>query len=159
MTQVTTMTQLGANVGVKRWGEHKMETIVKEIRQIHDMRVISPIHATPQQRRQALQYIIFLKEKRTGKIKGRGCADGQLRRKTMKKEEALPCTLLRKSVILSCLRGNKEGKYVAISDIPGTFLQCDAEDDIFLRIEGSMVQALLKIEPQIYQKHVVMNNR
>ena len=135
-----------------------MEAIIAEIRQIHNMGVIAPIHATAEQRRQALQYLMFLKEKRTGKIKGRGCADGRPQRKTMSKEEASSRTPTTESVFITSLRDAKEGRYVAITDIPGAFLQCDAEDDVYLRIEGSMVQALLKIEPQIYREYVVMNN-
>ena len=76
----------------------------------------------------------------------------------MKKEEASSRTPATESVIITCLRDSKEGRYVAITDIPGAFLQCDAESDVFLRIEGSMVQALLKIDPQVYREYVVMNN-
>jgi hypothetical protein len=32
---------------------------------------------TPQQKNAALAYLMFLKRKRCGKIKGRGCADGR----------------------------------------------------------------------------------
>ena len=41
----------------------------KEIKQLHDMGVIKPIHPTPEQKRSALQYLMFLKEKRSGAIK------------------------------------------------------------------------------------------
>ena len=97
------MTQLGANAGVRRWGDRAMTAIVKEIKQIHDMQVIVPIHATPQQRRESLQYLMFLKEKRTGDIKGRGCADGRLQRRTMAKGEALSRTPATESVIITCV--------------------------------------------------------
>ena len=135
-----------------------MTAIVKEIKQIHDMQVIVPIHATPQQRRESLQYLMFLKEKRTGDIKGRGCADGRPQRKTMAKGEASSRTPATESVIITCVRDVKEGRCVRVTDVPGAFLQCDAEGDVYLRIEGSMVQALLKIEPGLYRKFIVMNN-
>jgi len=40
-----------------------------------------------QERASALAYLMFLKEKRTGEVKGRGCADGQLQWDYMTKEE------------------------------------------------------------------------
>ena len=39
-------------------------------------------------RKQALGYLVFLKRKRSGKIKGRGCADGQHQREYITKEES-----------------------------------------------------------------------
>ena len=51
LTQLIVMTQLGANTGVKRWGDQAIVTIIKEIQQIHNMKVIDPIHATAEQRR------------------------------------------------------------------------------------------------------------
>ena len=123
------------------------------------MGVISSVHATTQQQRQALQYLMFLKENRTGMIKGRGCADGQPQQKTMKKEVALSCTPSTDSVIIISLRDARERRYVSVTDIPGAFLQCDAEGIVILRIKCSMVHALLKIELRLYREFVVLNNR
>ena len=60
-----------------------MKAVEKEMRQLHDREVMIPVHKkclTPEQRKEALAYLMFLKRKRCGKIKGRGCADGQKQR-------------------------------------------------------------------------------
>ena len=62
------------------------------------------------------------------------------------------------AVIITYMRDVKEGRCVRVTDVPGVFLQCDSEGGVFLQIEGNMVQALLKIEPGLYRKYIVMNN-
>ena len=115
------MTQYGVNEGLRRFGKRRQEAVRKEIKQLHDMGVIKHIHLTPEQKRSALQYLMFLKEKRSGAIKGRGCADGRPQRKTMSKEEASSKTPHTESIIITSMRDAKEKRHVMITDIPGAF--------------------------------------
>ena len=135
-----------------------MTAIVKEMKQIHDMGVISPLHTTADQQRQVLQYILFLKEK-----KNRSDLWERMRQQlTVTENHAEGGSIIRTpstdSVVITSLRNARERRYITITDIPGAFLQYDAEGVVILRIEGSMVQALLKIELQLYREQVVLNN-
>jgi hypothetical protein len=68
------------NKGLKVFGEAGANAVVKELKQLHDRGVITPKAAgelSREERRNALQYLMFLKQKQCGKIKGRGCADGR----------------------------------------------------------------------------------
>ena len=61
------------------------------MQQLHDREVMKPKHAhelTPEQKRASLQYLMFLKKKRDGTIKGRGCADGRKQHETTNKDDA-----------------------------------------------------------------------
>jgi len=82
------MTQYNVNQGLKIFG-HAGETAVStELEQLLSRRVIEPKHhheLTFKERVDALRYLMFLKEKHTGQIKGRGCADGQNQRLYMQK--------------------------------------------------------------------------
>ena len=52
-----------------------MEAVLKEIQQLHDRMVIEPKHMeilSKKDRENALQYLMFLKEKRKGKLKDTG---------------------------------------------------------------------------------------
>ena len=54
-----------------------------ELKQIHDMEGFQPKHwyeLTKEERAWALKYLMYIKEKRDGKLKGRGCADGRPQR-------------------------------------------------------------------------------
>ena len=69
-----------AQQGVKRFSEAGEDAIAKELEQVLTRKVLHGVHAnqlTLAQRQAALRYLMFLKEKRCGTIKGRGCADGR----------------------------------------------------------------------------------
>ena len=77
------LTQYGMQKGLQVFDDRGLTAIKKEIQQFHDLDVISPINVntmTKQQKSQALSYLMFLKEKRDGNSKGRGCADGRKQR-------------------------------------------------------------------------------
>ena len=74
------MTQMGMNAGIKAFGQSGIDAVMKEMKQFHDREVVKPLspsETTPEMKRRALGYLMFLKQKRTGEIKGRGCADGR----------------------------------------------------------------------------------
>jgi hypothetical protein len=65
---------------------------------------------------------MFLKKKRNGIIKGRGCADGRKQREYTSKEDASAPTVTIESVMLSCIIEAEEGRDVATVDIPSAFM-------------------------------------
>ena len=102
---------------------------------------------TRHQRGAALRYLMFLKEKRSGEVKGRGCADGRKQRLYKTKEETSSPTVSIKALFLTCLMDAIEGRTVLICDIPGAFMQADIDEIIHLRLDGPILAALLRIEP------------
>ena len=109
---------------------------MKESHQLHDCGVLEPKTAaqlSPEQRKDTLQYLMFLKQKRKGTIKGTGCADGRKQRATTTKEEASSLTVAIESVLLSCVRNAKEGRDVATVDIHRAFMQADMEDRVHMK--------------------------
>ena len=63
-------------------------------------------------RKQALGYLMFLKRKRSGKMKGRGCADGRPDREYITKEESSSPTVSLYALIGSCLMDAIDGRKV-----------------------------------------------
>ena len=79
----TVLTQYHVSKGLQIFGERGVDAVLKELRQLHDCMVIEPEFAenmSEKQKSDALQYLMFLKEKRNGTVKGRGCADGREQR-------------------------------------------------------------------------------
>ena len=73
----------------------------------------------------SLAYLMFLKRKRCGKIKARGCADGRSQREYITKlESSSPCVKTH-ALFLSCLVDAFERRKVVIADILGAFLSAD----------------------------------
>ena len=89
---------------------------------------------TPEQKRASLQYLMFLKKKRDGTIKGRGCADGRKQRETTNKDDASAPTIVIESVMISCTIDAKEGRDVATVDIPGAFMQADMDETVHVQL-------------------------
>jgi len=54
--------------------------MLKELNQIHEQKALLPLRKEDmsyEQRKKALCYLMFLKEKHNGMIKARGCVDGR----------------------------------------------------------------------------------
>ena len=116
------MTQHSITKGLKLFGDAGVNAIMNELHLLHDRGVLESKTAaqlSPEQRKDALQYLMFLKQKRNGTIKGRGCADGRKQRATTTKEEASSATVAIESVMLSCITDAKEGSDVATVNIAG----------------------------------------
>ena len=105
-----------------------MEAVYKELQQLHERKVGKPRDASmlsPMQNKNALGYLMFLKQKRTGQIKGWGCVDGHKQRLHTPKDDASSPTVATESVLLSCVIDAKERRDVATVDIPGACMQGD----------------------------------
>ena len=66
---------------------------------------------------------MFLKRKRSGKMKGRGCADGRPQRDYITKEESSSHTVSLYALMGSCVMDALDDRRVITVDIPGAFLQ------------------------------------
>ena len=97
---------------------------------------------------------MFLKRKRCGKIKGRGCADGRKQRAYIQKEDAASPTVTTESVFLTAVIDALEGWDVAIVDVPGAFMQADMDEMVHVRFTGEMVEILLNIDYNMYSPYI-----
>ena len=75
-----------------------------------------------------LELLIFLTQKHDGHAKARACVDGHKQRLWMDKDKAASPTVLLESVMLTSVIDTKEGREVAIVDIPNTFVQTEMEE-------------------------------
>jgi hypothetical protein len=148
------MTQHSMKKGIELYGEKGVEAVLKELKQLHDREVMIPRELTREEKRASLQYLMFLKQKRCGKIKGRGCADGRKQRDYTTKEESSSPTVAIESVLLTCVIDAEERRDVATVDISGAFMQADMDDLVHMRLEGKMAELLVKLDPKLYRKYV-----
>ena len=112
---------------------------------------------TRDQRRAALRYLMFLKQKRCGRIKGRGCADGRKQKVYKTKEETSSPTIHIESLFLSCMIDAMEKRNVVTLDIPGAFMQADIDELIHVKLVGELADLLIKVDPS-YSKFVTYEN-
>ena len=55
--------------------------------------------------------------------------------------------------MLSCLIDASEGIKLVNIDISGAFMQSDMDELIYVKLEGTMTEALIKLEPRLYNKY------
>jgi hypothetical protein len=157
----TALTQYSVKKGLKIFGEAGATAVIKEMQQLDQLNVIEPKAAsmlTRAEKKGALEYLMFLKQKRCGRIKGRGCADGRKQRVYMTKEETSSPTVTTESLFLSCIIDAKEGRDVATADIPGAFMQADMNAVVYVRLTGPLAALLVRVDPKKYQKFVATEN-
>ena len=90
--------------GLKEFGKKGYDAAFGEIKQLHDRVVFRPVNVSdlsPQEKKRALESLIFLVEKRDGRVKGRACANGSTQREYINKEDAASPTAVTESILLN----------------------------------------------------------
>lgn len=93
---------------------------------------------------------MFLKRKRCGQVKARGCAHGRKQRMYIDKVDATSPTVATESVFITSTLDATEHRYVGIVDVPGAFMQADDDDGTIMRVEGRMAEMLAEIDNVSY---------
>jgi hypothetical protein len=153
------LTQYTVKKGLQVFGEAGAKAVIKEMKQLDQLKVIEPKQAsmlTRAEKKASLEYLMFLKQKRCGRIKGRGCADGRKQRVYMTKEETGSPTVMTEGLFLSCTIDAKEERDVATTDIPGAFMQTDMDAVVHVRLSGPLAAMLVRVDPKKYKKFVTM---
>lgn len=100
---------------------------------------------------------MFIKRKRDGRIKGRGCADGRKQWKERRKSNVSSPKITTDAVFLVLTIAAKEGSDEMVMKIPGAFLQTKLKDkDIHVQFEGRMVELLVMIDHSLYRPCVII---
>ncbi|MFM6182690.1 MAG: reverse transcriptase domain-containing protein [Dolichospermum sp.] len=149
--------QLPAAKGLKLFGDAGARAMTAELEQVHYRNVVKPIFShdiTRDEKVRCLRYLMYLKEKRCGKIKARGCADGRIQRLWKNKHETSSPTVRTESVFMSCVIDSFEQRTVAVCDIPGAFMQADIDEVVHMKFEGEIAELLVKIDPARYTPYV-----
>ena len=152
--------------GIKKFQRKGFDAAKGEMKQLHDRDCWTPIHVssmTKTERAKALESLIFLVEKKDGKIKARHCANGSKQRDWMKSEEAMSPTVMTESVLLTAAIEAEEKRDVATFDIPNAFIQTEVDDTdehgdrIVMKIRGAMIDMLIEIDER-YEEFVTTEN-
>mmetsp|Transcript_26671 Transcript_26671/g.56142 ORF Transcript_26671/g.56142 Transcript_26671/m.56142 type:complete len:625 (+) Transcript_26671:3224-5098(+) len=151
------MLQLSIRQGLKQFGSRGKEAVTKELNQIHLRDTFTPKtlpELTPLQRRRALESLLFLEEKRSGKVKGRMCANGRKQRDTMSKEDATSPTVITDSVLITAVIEASENRDVAVIDLPGAYLSADMDEVVHMALQGELAELMAETAPEIYRKYI-----
>ena len=144
--------QMSAKKGLAVFREQGAGALMKELNQVVVMGVMSGCDArtmSPEQKRKALRYLMFLKEKRCGRIKGRGCIDGRKQRLWKSKEDTTSPTVSIEALLLSCMIDAKEERDVATIDIPVAFMQALIDELVHVKFDGELIDLICQVDPSL----------
>ena len=145
---------MSAKAGLKEFGDKGAASIMQELEQLLYRKVIVGCKAsslTSSQRKAALQYLMFLKEKRCGKVKARGCADGRKQRLYKTKEETSSPTMNVEALFITCIIDAMERREAMTCDIPGAFMQLEMDELVHMKLEGEIALLLIRLDPSYKQ--------
>ena len=90
---------------------------------------------------------MHVKQKRSGKLKGRTCADGRPMRATTKPEDAASPTAFLESILLTSVIKAEERRDVMMVDTPNAFIQTELEQNpgqkkIVMKSKGAVAKMM-----------------
>ena len=149
------------NKGIKKFGQKGMDAATKEMKQLHNRTVFEGIKIqdmTPLERKRAMESLLFLVEKRDGKIKARTCANGSTQREYIEREDATSPTAATDAILITGVLDAKQHRDVMTNDVPNAFVQTPIPQDgekFIMKIRGKLVDMLVEISPETYEPFIV----
>ena len=119
------LTQYNLKAGLKHFREKGIPADEGELTQLHVMDTWVPEDPSMLSRAEkvrALSSLVFLKENRSRKVKGRACVNGAPQRAYICKEDASSPTVAKKSVFITLVIAAHEKRFVRCYDVLGAFL-------------------------------------
>ena len=98
---------------------------------------------------------MFLKRKRSGKMKARGCANGHPQQEYITKEESSSPNVSLYALMMLCLMDAIDERKVITVNIPGAFLQGNWPQDKhpgYIIFKGIIVDMIYKIDSSYHDK-------
>ena len=111
-----------------------------------------------------MESLIFLTEKRDGKIKARTCANGSTQREYTPKEDAEIPTAATDSILLTGVLDAQQQRDVMTLDVPNAFVQTtvpqeENDEKIIMKIRGALVNLLVEISPETYKDYLIQEGK
>ena len=89
---------------LKKFKDKGKEATMGEMKQLDDRNVYYPIKVdelTPKERKRAMESLLFVVEKRDGRVKARFCANGSTQREYMDRDETASPTVMTESIFIT----------------------------------------------------------
>ncbi len=156
------MTQYNLKPVLGKFGKKGADAAVSELTQLHVMdtwKVMDPSQLSREERAKALSSLLFLKEKRSGKIKVWACINRVPQRAYIPKEDAASPTVSTKSVFIASAIAASEKRHLRCIDIPSAFVNTDIDKNILMVLTGKLAEMMVHITPQIYCRYITLDKK
>ena len=150
------LTQMSMKSGLCKYKREEHPEVTKEFRKLHTQEAFGSLRAEDmieEQKKDALEILVFIKERRDGTIKARGYADGRKQRKKYNNTDVTPPTVSTEAVLISAVIDVYEERDVAVVNIPGVYMSSDMGNDVFVIFCGTMAELMVSDDPTLYWKY------
>ena len=150
-------TQCSFKAGLKKCKDKGLQACKEELEQLllrETFKPLMPSDMSREDKREALESTIFLKEKRDGRLKARACADGRKQRGEIAKEDAASPTVSLEAALTTATIDAKEGRDVAVVDIPNAFIQTKMDDKVVMKLRGKLAEIMVVTAPELSLIHI-----
>jgi len=145
---VIMINQYNLRKGLELFGDKAETATVKELSQIHEMGAYVPLEAgklTAEQKAKALSALVFIVEKRDGRIKARKCAVGSNQRtfEGYNKADWTSPTVSTNGVLITSAIEAHAGRHIATCDLPGAYLNTDNNEETIMLLKGKLAELMV----------------
>ena len=146
------LTQYNLKAGLRHFGEKGIDSAKGKLTQLHVMDTWVPEDPTMLSRAEkvkALSSLMFLKEKRSAKVKGRVCLNREPQKLYIHKEDTSSPTVENESMFITSVISAHKKRFVRCYDVPGAFLHTESDENVLLVLRGELVEMMIYIAPQM----------
>ena len=149
----------GIKKGMDLFGEKADAAVVKELTQIHELETYEPIMDSDmswEDRKKALESLLFITEKRNGDIKVRKVANGskQLTYNGYNKTDGSSPMVATENIFFTGVVNTRERRGVAVLDVANMFLHSQNDERVLMLLRGKLAEMMVRIDESMYQKKV-----
>ncbi len=118
--------------------------------------VMNPRQLRNEEQAKKLSLLLFLKEKRCGKIKGRGCINGALQRVYVPQGKCGITNCFDRIDVYHLCNCCGWKRQLWWCNIPSAFVNRDAKESMLMVLRGELAENMVRIAPYIYSKHITV---
>jgi len=145
---------MSAKAGFRKFGDVARNALKKEFKQLVDKPTFTPIDPntlSKEERKEALECINIIAQKRCGLVKGRTCADGRKQQGKYDKSETASPTVSSDALMLTVVVDAKEGRCVGTADVTGAYLNAMMDELVIMALRGEFALLMCEVEPSYRQ--------
>lgn len=145
------LTTMSVRVGIKKHGQAALRSLFEELKQLHDkgvFEIMDQDNLTEEQIKSILRTLMFMKEKRDGRLKSRLCVDGSTQNPFNSSVDPSSPTVLVESIFLSLIIDSVEERTVKTADIEGAYLIADMPEEVLVMFDEMLAAAMLQVAPE-----------
>ncbi|MBS0645922.1 MAG: hypothetical protein JSR97_04975 [Verrucomicrobia bacterium] len=136
---------------INDYGEEGIESMTKEMKQLHDKDVFEPVDYNvldALQKLRILRSIMLVKRKRNNTLKSRFLADGSKQLRSLSQVDPSSPTVSIESLFIQSAIDAMEKRFHATIDVEGAYLHCPMKEVVMIRVEKVIADILIKIDPK-----------